>query len=136
MLRLAAEHLLPGEGDDIELVEGKRLREGGAGGVADREPGSICRDPVAVGHAHAGSRAVPGEDDVAAEIDLREIRERAVGRLEHAHVGELQLLHDVGRPALSPKLSQASTSTPRAPSSDQSAISIAPVSEAGTMAMR
>src|SRR5579875_2466062 len=31
------------------------------------------------------------------------------------------------------KLSNASTSTPRAPSSDQSAISTAPVSEAGTM---
>ncbi len=35
-----------------------------------------------------------------------------------------------------PKLSQASTSTPRAPSSDHSAISTAPVSEAGTMPMR
>ena len=35
-----------------------------------------------------------------------------------------------------PKLSQASTSTPRAPSSDQSAISTAPVSEAGTTASR
>jgi hypothetical protein len=32
-----------------------------------------------------------------------------------------------------PKLSQASTSTPRGPSSDHIAISIAPVSEAGTM---
>ena len=36
----------------------------------------------------------------------------------------------------SPKLSQASTSTGRAPSIDHSAISTAPVSEAGTMPMR
>ena len=35
-----------------------------------------------------------------------------------------------------PKLSQASTSTPRAPSSDHNAISTAPVSEPGTMATR
>jgi hypothetical protein len=37
---------------------------------------------------------------------------------------------------VSPKLSQATMSTGRAPSIDQSAISTAPVSEAGTMPMR
>src|SRR5690606_7452671 len=35
-----------------------------------------------------------------------------------------------------PKLSQASTSTPRAPSNDHTAISTAPVSDAGTIPMR
>ena len=41
VLRLAAEHLLPGEGHDIELVERQRLREGGAGRVADRQAGAV-----------------------------------------------------------------------------------------------
>jgi hypothetical protein len=36
----------------------------------------------------------------------------------------------------SPKLSQATMSTPRVPSNDHIAISTAPVSEAGTMPMR
>ena len=89
VLRLAAQHLLPGEGDDIELVEGKRLREGGAGRVADREPCPVRRNPVAVRHAHAGCRAVPGEDHIAGEIDLREIGQLAIGRFEHAHIGQL-----------------------------------------------
>ena len=99
VLRLAAQHLLPGEGDDIELVEGKRLRKGGARRVADRQARAIRRDPVAVRHPHAGGRAVPGEDHVAREIDCRQVGQFAIGRFEHAHVGQPKLLHDVGHPA-------------------------------------
>src|SRR5690606_11450182 len=50
VLSLAAKRLLPGEGDDIELVEGQRLREGRAGGVADSPTlavGSASIDVVA-----------------------------------------------------------------------------------------
>jgi hypothetical protein len=68
------------------------------------------------------------------EIDLREVDDLAVGRLAHGGV-ELQLL-DASVTQPSPKLSQASISTGRAPSSDHIAISTAPVSEAGTMPMR
>ena len=35
MGRLAAQHLLPGEGDDIELGEVEPLGKGGGGGVAE-----------------------------------------------------------------------------------------------------
>ena len=38
MRALAAQHLLPGEGDDIELGEIEPLRERRRGGVADRQP--------------------------------------------------------------------------------------------------
>ena len=99
MRRLAAEHLLPGEGDDIELRPVELLREGGGGGVADGEPLAIGRDPVSVRHAHARSRAVPGEDDVVVEIDLDEVWQFAIGRFERARVLELELLDDVGHPA-------------------------------------
>ena len=44
---LAAQHLLPGEGDDVELGEVEVLGEDGRGGVADREALAVVRDPVA-----------------------------------------------------------------------------------------
>ena len=75
---LAAQHLLPGEGDDIELVEIEVLREGGRGRVADGQALAVGRNEVGVRHAHARGRAVPGEDHVAVEIDLR--RDRAARR--------------------------------------------------------
>ena len=59
----------------------------------------------AFGHAHARGRAVPGEDHVAVEIDLspdRAARRRRASML--AHVGELQLLDDVGDPAVAEAL--------------------------------
>ena len=49
----AAQHLLPGEGGDIELVPGQVHREGGAGGVADGDAFAVGGNPVAVGHLHA-----------------------------------------------------------------------------------
>ncbi len=67
---LAAQHLLPGERDHIELGPIERLREGGRGRVADGQALAVGGDPVAVRHAHAGGGAVPGEDDVGGEIDL------------------------------------------------------------------
>ena len=70
------------------LSQASVLREGGRGRVADRQPFAVGGDPVAVRHAHAGGRAVPGEDDVALEIDLGEIGQLAVGRFEDAHVLE------------------------------------------------
>ena len=44
---LAAQHLLPGEGDDIELREVELLREGGRGRVADGQALAVGRDAVA-----------------------------------------------------------------------------------------
>ena len=66
---------------------------------------------------------------------LDEIGQFAVRRLEHRDVLELELLlTSLTQP--SPNDSQASMVTGRAPSIDHSAISTAPVSEAGTMPMR
>ena len=69
MRGLAAERLLPGKGDDIELRPIELLGEGGGGRVADRQALAVGRDPIGVGNAHARCRAVPGEDDVIVEID-------------------------------------------------------------------
>ena len=46
--RFAAQRLLPGEGDHIELGPGQILGEAGAGGVADREALAVGGDEVAV----------------------------------------------------------------------------------------
>src|SRR5690606_1428750 len=73
MRTLAAQRLLPGEGDDIELGEIEVLREGSRSGVADGEALAVGRDPVAIGDADTRCGAVPGEDHVAVEIDLAEI---------------------------------------------------------------
>ena len=62
------------------LAQVEPLREGGRGGVADRQALAVRGDPVAVRHAHAGGGAVPGEDHVAVEVDLardRRCRRRA-----------------------------------------------------------
>ena len=62
-------------------------------------PFAVGGDPVAVRHAHAGGGAVPGEHHVGGEIDLRQIGQLAVRRLEDGDVLELELLLDVGDPA-------------------------------------
>src|SRR6202020_1700346 len=82
MRRLAPENLLPGERHDIELRPIEFLRESGRCGVADRQPFAVACDPIAVGHANAGGGAIPGENDVVVEIDLAEVRQFAVWRLE------------------------------------------------------
>ena len=133
---LAAQRLLPGEGDDIELGPVEPLREGGRGGVADGEACAVGGDPVAVRHAHAGGGAVPGEHHVGGEIDFVQIGQVAIGRLEDGDVLELELLGDVADPAFAEAFPGQHGRPGRAPSSDHSAISTAPVSEAGTMPMR
>ena len=66
---------------------------------------------------------------------VAEIGELAVVGRQHPDVLELELLGaSVTQPW--PKLSQARTSTPRAPEQRPHAISMAPVSDAGTMPMR
>jgi hypothetical protein len=89
---LAAQHLLPGEGDDIELGKVEVLREGRRGGIADRQALAIGRDEIGIRNAHAGGGAVPGEDHVAVEIDGGKIRQLAVAGFDLARVLELQLL--------------------------------------------
>ncbi len=99
MRALAAQHLLPGEGDDVELGEIEVLREGGRSGVADRQALAAGRDEVGVRHAHARGRAVPGEDHVTVEIDRGKVGKKAIVGGDLAGAGELQLLHDVRDPA-------------------------------------
>jgi len=52
VLRLAAEHLLPGECNNVELAPIEVLRKGGRGRVAERQS-SRSRDPISVGNANA-----------------------------------------------------------------------------------
>ncbi len=51
MTALAAENLLPREGDDIELGEVEVLRKRGRGRVADRQALAVGRDEVGVRNA-------------------------------------------------------------------------------------
>jgi hypothetical protein len=110
MRRLAAQHLLPGEGDDIELVPGQVLREGRArsrrrsSGPRGR-PGSQSpfgtRTPLVVPfQVKTTSRS---------KSTVREIDELAVGRFLRTSASSFSCLTtSVTQPA--PKLSQASMS--------------------------
>ena len=62
-------------------------------------PAAVGRNEIGIRNAHAGGRAVPGEDHVAVEIDRREIGQPAVVRFDDAGIGELELLDDIGDPA-------------------------------------
>ena len=100
MTALAAQNLLPGEGDDIELGEIEVLRKSSRGRVADRQTLAVSRNEIGIGNAHAGGGAVPGEDHVAVEIDVGKVRAaRHNRRFELAGVLELELLDDIGDPA-------------------------------------
>eukprot|EP00756_Hemistasia_phaeocysticola_P023697 Hpha_TRINITY_DN15909_c0_g6::TRINITY_DN15909_c0_g6_i2::g.72623::m.72623 len=95
---LTAEGLLPREGGDVELVPREVHREGGGGGVTDRETLTVRRDPVRVRAADTAGGAVPGEDNVVERVGAAELREAAVARLVRVDVGQLQVLHDVRVP--------------------------------------
>ena len=98
--RFSAKRLLPGERRDVELGPVEGLGEGGGRRVAERQPLAVGRDPVGVGDAHSRGRAVPGEHDVVVEVDLRKVRQLAIGRLQRPRVLELELFDNVGDPAL------------------------------------
>ena len=135
VLRLAAQHLLPGPGHDIELGPGQMHGEGGRGGVAQGEALAPVRDPVAVGHPHTRGGAVPAEHHVAARIDLGEVGQLAVGRDQRAHVGELELLLDVDQPPVAEALESYHVDAARAQQAPHRA-SKAPVSEPARMPTR
>ena len=73
MRRFAAQHLLPAEGGDIDLVPRNAHGKGGAGGIGEGQSLAILGDPVAVRDADAGRRAVPGEENVMSPVDRPEV---------------------------------------------------------------
>ena len=98
MRGFAAQHLLPGERDDIQLVPGQIHRKSGAGGVADGQAFAVGGNPIAIGHLHAAGGAVPHKHRVMGGIVLAEIGDFAIRRLEDTGVFEFELLHRVGDP--------------------------------------
>jgi hypothetical protein len=98
MRGLAAQHLLPGKGRDIELVPGQPLGKGGRSRVADRQPGPVGRDRVAIRQPDAAGGAVPGEHHIGVPVDRRQIGQPAIGRLVHPR-RQTQLLEHIGDPA-------------------------------------
>ena len=107
----------------------------GRGRIANSEAFAIGRDPIAIGHAHAGACAVPGEDHIMIEIDAREIGDLAIRRLQDADIGQLQMLDDIRGPDLTESFPGEHINAART-SRDHNANSIAPVSEPGTIATR
>lgn len=99
MRTLAAQHLLPREGRDIDLVPRQVIGEHRAGRVGEGQALAVVGDPVAVGHAHARGGAVPGEEDVVRPVDRIQVRDLAVIGAQDGGI-ELQLLDRVGHPAL------------------------------------
>ena len=104
MRALSAQHFLPGKGHHIELAVIEFLGKGCRRGVANSQSFALCRDEPAIGNPYAGSRAIPGEDHIAAEIHIGKIGQFAIGRFENPHIGQLQLLGDIGDPALAKTL--------------------------------
>ena len=134
MRRLPAERLLPGEGDHIELRPVERLGEAGAGGVADGESGAVGAMKPA-----SGTRT---PEVVPFQVNTRSASARTRERSGSAPYGASST--SASMPSWSttsvaqslPKLSNASSCTGLGPSNDHIAISIAPVSEPGTMPTR
>ena len=100
MSGLAAQNFLPGESNDVEFWPVDILCKRGGSRVADRQARAPGCDPVGVGHADAGCRAVPSEDDVIVEIDAGQVRQFAVGRFQRPRVLDPQLPDNVGDPAV------------------------------------
>ncbi len=98
--RFPAEHLLPGERGDVDFAPIDGLRAQRRRRIDEGETAAVGGNPIAVRHAHARCRAVPGEDHVAIEVDAGEIGQMPVVGRQHARVGRLQLADDVGHPAL------------------------------------
>ena len=99
-------------------------------------PVAVVGDPVAVRHAHARGGAVPGEDDVARRIDRGEIGQLRRNRRAAPSASSFSCLTDVGHPAFAEALPGEQGRPAAARAALHSAISTAPVSEAGTMPMR
>ena len=136
MLRLAAQHLLPGPGDDVELVPRQidrrtppRWRRTGSarrGRAAIQSPFGTATPEVVPFQVKTTSRA----PSTCARSGSRPYSALSTRKSASFSCLATSVTH------CSPKLSQASMSTPRAPSSDHIAISMAPVSDAGTMPRR
>ena len=73
VLRLAAQHLLPGPADHIELGPWQIHGKGGRGRIAQGESLAVVLDPAAVRDAHPRGGAVPAEHHVAVAIDLSKV---------------------------------------------------------------
>ncbi len=100
MGRFPAEHFLPAEGDDIQFLERDVLGEHGRGGIADHDAVGIGADPAMIVHAHAGGRAVPGEDDIGLVARAVEVRQDAIVADMDLAVFQPQLFLRIGHPVL------------------------------------
>ena len=78
MRRFTAHHLLPGEGADIDFCPINVLCKDRRGRIDKSQPLAAGRDPVCVRHAHARSCTIPGKDNIAVKIHMREVRQLAI----------------------------------------------------------
>ena len=100
MRRFPAQRLLPGPGDDIELVPRQIHGKGRRRRIANHQPLPVGSDEIRIRQPHARRGAVPGEHQIMRRINLGQVGQLAIRRAEHIGIGQLQLLDDVGRPGL------------------------------------
>ena len=96
---LTTQRLLPGPGHDIKFLPRQIHGIDRRGRIAKGEAFSVIRDPIAVRYADTTGRTIPSKNNVAIAIDLYQIRQFPISRLEMPHVLELQLLCHIGYPA-------------------------------------
>jgi hypothetical protein len=110
------------------------LRERSRGRITDRKAGAVFSNPVAVRDSNAAGRSIPGENHVACGVDAVQLGNLTIIGGSNVRF-ELQLLEDVGHPAGAEAFPCQHGDRLR---SEQchSAISTAPVSDAGTIPSR
>ena len=97
MAAFAAQHFLPRERGNVDLVPVDVVSEHGAGSVGKRQAFAVRRDEIGIGHAHARRGAVPCEQHVVRPVDGSKVRDLAViGAQDRGF--ELELLDRVGNP--------------------------------------
>ena len=98
MATFATQHFLPGIGHHIQLAPGHVHGKHGAGGITHRQPRTVGRNPVAVGHLDARGGAVPHKHHVVVKVDFAQLGDVTVIRFAVVHVGQFELFDDIGHP--------------------------------------
>ena len=100
MPALSAQHFLPTEGGDVDLVPGNVIGKNRTGCVGKGQAFAVIGNPFTVRYAHTTGGAVPGEKNIVIPVDLRQVGKLAI--ISAMYLGlKLQLLDCIGDPTFS-----------------------------------